>query len=98
VLYSVPGWGISGTFRNVVLDTAGNLYGTTHCDGSYEAGTVYELTPSGSNWNYTLLYTFTGGKDGLYSVSNLVSSGGKLYGTTLYGGENNDGVVYEVTP
>jgi len=98
VIYSVPGWGISGTFRNVVLDSSGNLYGTTHCDGSYNSGTVYELTPSGGNWKDTLLYTFTGGTDGLYSVSNLVSSQNKLYGTTLYGGSNNNGVVYEVTP
>jgi uncharacterized repeat protein (TIGR03803 family) len=98
VLYSEPGWGISGTFRNVVLDESGNIYASTHCDGDNNAGTVYELTPSGGNWNYTLLYTFTGGDDGLYSVSNLVLSQGKLYGTTLYGGENGDGVVYEVTP
>ncbi len=72
VLYSVPGWGISGTFRNVVLDGAGNLYATTHCDGAYNSGTVYELTPSGGSWTYKLLYTFTGGTDGQYSVSNPV--------------------------
>ncbi len=98
VLYSVPGWGISGSFRNVVLDSSGNLYGTTHCDGDYSAGTVYELSPSGGAWTYTLLYTFTGDSDGLYSVSNLVSSQNNLYGTTLYGGANGNGVVYEVTP
>jgi uncharacterized repeat protein (TIGR03803 family) len=98
VIYSVPGWGISGTYRDIVIDGSGNLYATTHCDGSYNAGTVYELTPSGGNWNYNQLYTFTGGTDGLYSVSNLVLSNGKLYGTTLYGGANNYGVIYEVTP
>jgi len=98
VLYSVSGWGISGSFRNVVLDTAGNIYGTTHCDGDYSAGTVYELTPSGGTWTYNQLYTFTGGNDGQYSVSNLVFSQNKLYGTTLYGGSNGSGVVYEVTP
>ena len=98
VLYSLPGWGISGTFRNVVLDSSGNLYGTTHCDGDYNSGTVYELTPSGDSWTYTLLYTFTGSTDGLYSVSDLVLSQKKLYGTTLYGGANGNGVVYEVTP
>jgi uncharacterized repeat protein (TIGR03803 family) len=98
VVYSVPGWGISGTFRNVVLDTAGNIYATTHCDGAYNGGTVYELTPSGGNWTYNLLYNFTGGSDGQYSVSNLVVNQGKLYGTTLYGGSNGNGVVYEVTP
>ena len=98
VVYSVPGWGISGTFRNLVLDASGNIYATTHCDGAYNAGTVYELSPSGGNWTYNLLFNFTGGADGQYSVSNLVLSEGKLYGTTLFGGENGNGVVYEVTP
>jgi uncharacterized repeat protein (TIGR03803 family) len=98
VVYSVPGWGISGTFRDVVLDGSGNLYANTHCDGDYGSGTVYELSPSNGTWTYTLLYTFTGGSDGQYSVSNLVLNQGKLYGTTLYGGENGNGVVYEVTP
>jgi hypothetical protein len=56
------------------------------------------LTPSGGDGTYTLLYTFTGGSDGLYSVSNLVLSEGKLYGTTLYGGADNSRFGYEVTP
>jgi uncharacterized repeat protein (TIGR03803 family) len=99
VIYSVPGWGISGSFRNVALDMAtGNLYGTTHCDGDYNSGTVYALKPSGGTWDYSLLYTFTGGDDGLYSFSNLVLNQGKLYGTTKYGGTKNKGVVFEVTP
>jgi uncharacterized repeat protein (TIGR03803 family) len=97
VIYSVPGWGISGTFRNVLLDSADNVYATTHCDGANNAGTVYKLSLSRGAWEYTLLYTFTGGNDGLYSVSDLVLNDGKLYGTTLYGGEDNNGVVYEVT-
>ena len=98
-VYSVPGWGISGSFRNVVLDPAsGNLYATTHCDGDYNSGTVFKLTPAGGNWNYTLLHTFTGGRDGLYSFSNLVLNQGKLYGTTKYGGSKNNGVVFAITP
>jgi uncharacterized repeat protein (TIGR03803 family) len=97
-LYSVPGSGISGTFRDLVLDSSGNLYATTHCDGQNSAGTVYELSPAGESWNYTLLYTFTGGTDGLYSFSNLVLSAGKLYGTTKNGGSSGNGVIFEVTP
>ena len=94
----MPGWGISGSFRDLVLDAKGNIYGTTHCDGEYSSGTVYELTRSGGTWNYTLLYTFTGGSDGLYSFSNLVLNQGNLYGTTAYGGSQGAGVVFEVTP
>jgi uncharacterized repeat protein (TIGR03803 family) len=98
VLYSVPGWGISGSYRNLVLDASGNLYGTTHCDGNDGAGTVYKLAPSNGGWTYTVLYTFTGGSDGLYSFSNLVINKGNLYGTTLYGGAHNNGVVFKITP
>jgi uncharacterized repeat protein (TIGR03803 family) len=98
VLASQPGWGISGTFRDLMLDASGNIFGTTHCDGDNSAGTIYELTPSGGRWNYTLLYTFTGGSDGLYSISNLVMNNGKLYGTTIDGGADGAGVIYELVP
>jgi len=98
VLYALSGWGISGSFRNILL-SGGKIYATTHCDGNYDAGTVYELTRSGSTWNYTSLYVFTGGSDGLYSFSNLVfDSQGNLWGTTNQGGANGAGVVFKVTP
>ncbi len=54
VLYSVPGWGISGSFRNLLLDDAGNIYGTTHCDGDDSAGTIFKLAPSGGGWGVHL--------------------------------------------
>jgi uncharacterized repeat protein (TIGR03803 family) len=98
VLYSVPGWGISGSFRNLVFDESGNIFGTTHCDGDDSAGTVYELSPSGGGWKYKLLYTFTGGSDGQFTISNLVLKNGKLYGTTIDGGVNGAGVIYKLTP
>jgi uncharacterized repeat protein (TIGR03803 family) len=98
-IQSVPGSGISGTFRNLILSSSGSLYATTHCDGDNNAGTVYELTPgAGGTWNYTLLYTFTGGTDGLFSFSNLVSFGNRLYGTTNEGGRYGYGTVFAVLP
>ncbi len=99
VLYSVPGWDISGSFRNLLLDETGTLYGTTHCDGDDSAGTIFKLAPThGGGWAYTLLYTFTGGSDGQFTISNLVLKGGKLYGTTIGGGADGAGVVYTLTP
>ena len=98
VLYSIPGWGISGAFRDLLMDHAGNLYGTTHCDGAYSAGTVYKLKPAAGSWTYTSLYVFTGGTDGLYSYSNLVLRDGRIYGTTNQGGANGLGVVFEIVP
>ena len=97
VIYSNPGWGISGSFRNVALDASGNLYGTTHCDGANDAGTIYKLTPASGSWTYTSLYVFEGGSDGLYSFSNPLLEAGHLFGTTKQGGGDGDGVVWEIT-
>jgi uncharacterized repeat protein (TIGR03803 family) len=97
-LYSLPGWGISGTFRNILLRN-GDIYATTHCDGNNNAGTVYELSKSSGTWNYAQLYSFTGSSDGLYSVSTPVfDKDGNLWATTRYGGTNNQGVVFEIKP
>ena len=96
-IYTLAGWGISGSYRDVLLDASGNVYATTHCDGANNAGTVYKLT--NGTWSYDELYTFTGGTDGLYSFSNLVAdSKGNLYGTTRYGGADGAGVAFKVTP
>ncbi|MGD0569471.1 MAG: choice-of-anchor tandem repeat GloVer-containing protein [Candidatus Sulfotelmatobacter sp.] len=97
VLYSNPGWGISGSYRNLTLDASGNLYGTTHCDGADSAGTVYKLSQESGSWTYTSLYVFTGGTDGQYSYSNPVVEGDRVFGTTRFGGANGGGVVWEIT-
>jgi|SRR5580704_1829830 uncharacterized repeat protein (TIGR03803 family) len=99
VLYSLPGWGISGSFRNLLL-TSNKIYATTHCDGANSAGTVYELTRSRTGtWSYVSLYVFTGGTDGLFSFSNLVlDKTGDLYGTTKQGGAIGNGVLFKVHP
>jgi uncharacterized repeat protein (TIGR03803 family) len=99
VLYAIPGWDISGAFANLYLDSSGNIWGATHCDGSEEAGTVYELTNSGGTWNYNSLYIFTGGTDGAYVYSTLVfDKQGNLYGTAKSSGGKGFGVVFKITP
>jgi uncharacterized repeat protein (TIGR03803 family) len=98
VLYGLSGWAISGSFRNLLLES-GKIYATTHCDGADNSGTIYELTLSGGSWTYNPLYVFTGGSDGQYSFSNLVADkNGNLYGTTLLGGAHGFGVAFKVTP
>ena len=60
------------------------------------AGIVYKLDPKG---NQTVLYSFTGGSDGGYPYAGVIrDSAGNLYGTTLFGGPANSGVVYKVDP
>jgi uncharacterized repeat protein (TIGR03803 family) len=98
VLTSIPGWGVSGSFRSLMFDGSNTIYATTHCDGDDRSGTVYRLSQVDGKWVYTLLYTFRGGDDGKYVFSNLVLSGGKLYGTSNVGGTNGKGVIFEVNP
>jgi len=96
-----------GPWAGVILDAAGNLYGTTQWAGTPEgggAGTVFKLTPGLNKhnkviWNFTTLYSFTGGADGGNVTSPVVlDNAGNVYGTTTSGGAYNQGVVYEVTP
>jgi uncharacterized repeat protein (TIGR03803 family) len=47
----------------VVVDSAGNVYGSTITGGTGGGGTVFELSPSGSGWTYQTLYSFTGSHD-----------------------------------
>lgn len=81
---------------NLVLDSAGNLYGTTvnggakSCPNGFAGcGTVFELSPptNGGAWTETLLYSFKGGKiDGANPQAGVVfDPSGNLYGTTAYG-------------
>ncbi len=98
VLHSFSGSDGAYPEAGVVLDAAGNLYGTTSLGGPANAGIVFKLTPVAKNtWTYKVLYSFTGGTDGGNPWSTVVlDSAGNLYGTTSSGGASNQGVVYEV--
>jgi uncharacterized repeat protein (TIGR03803 family) len=83
----------------VTLDAQGNIYGTTSLGGANGAGVVYELSPSGSGWGQTVLYTFEGLNDGQNPVGGVIlDEAGNLYGTTFDGGANGGGTVYEMSP
>jgi uncharacterized repeat protein (TIGR03803 family) len=103
-LYGLSGGTECGVYGDLVMDQAGNLYGTTLCDGAYGLGSVFKLTPSNGGWTYTSLHDFTGGSDGANASCNLVFDGaGNLYGTAVAGGTGSNctggcGVVFEITP
>jgi uncharacterized repeat protein (TIGR03803 family) len=79
---------------SVILDSKGNVYGTTHLGGKVGVGTVYKITPAGKE---SILHSFKGGKDGIFPESDLMfDKNGNLYGTTYYGGEFDSGAVFEV--
>jgi uncharacterized repeat protein (TIGR03803 family) len=81
----------------VVMDAAGNVYGTTENGGSFESGTIFKVDKSGEE---TVLYSFTGGSDGCFPIGVILDSGGNLYGVTAFGGSgfcsNGDGVVFKI--
>jgi len=102
-IYGLTGSYQCGPWGTLVMDGAGNLYGTTNCDGKYGWGSVFKLTPSGGSWTYTSLHDFTGGSDGAYPFGSvLLHPNGKLYGTAAGGGlqqcTEGCGVVWEITP
>jgi uncharacterized repeat protein (TIGR03803 family) len=86
-------------YGGLILDSAGNLYGTT-ADGGIQGcvpagcGTVFKLAPDGSE---TILHFFAASNDGENPMAGLIEDGaGNLYGTTEYGGASNAGTVFEI--
>jgi uncharacterized repeat protein (TIGR03803 family) len=85
VLYSFPG-GANSSDPNghLVMDGAGNLYGTTNSAfNSQGFGIVFKLDTTG---NLTVLYDFTVAADGEYPNSLVMDPAGNLYGVTMGGG------------
>ncbi len=79
----------------LVLDQAGNLYGTTEQGGSGNGGTVFELSPSGGAWNFAVLHSFTGRYGPLATLA--MDPAGNLYGTTFSVGAFSEGSVFKLT-
>lgn len=101
VLYSFGSQAGDGVFPqgDLISDKTGNLYGTTSTGSPNSNGTVFKLTPTGTE---TTLYTFCSQPncaDGAGSTAGVTMDKlGNLYGTTQYGGAYGNGVVFKVTP
>jgi len=110
VLYRFSGADGSLPQGGVILDSSGNLYGTTSSGGTASncqpagCGTVFKVDKKG---NETVLYSFTGGTDGGEPIAGLVlDNAGNLYGTAFYGGYTQGslcfpggcGTVFKLTP
>ena len=100
-----------GPVADLIIDAAGNLYGTTSAGGNTgntnSRGVVFELTPNQAQtaWTYSVLYRFCSKSncvDGASPFSDLIMDrDGNLFGTTQDGGNQlpyGSGVIFEMTP
>jgi len=103
VLHSFAGAPADGAFpqAGLTFDVAGNLYGTASLGGAGDQGALFELTPSGSAWNLTVLHSFAGGSDGAQPLGGVIFDvQGNLYGTTSQDGTSGiaGGTAFRLTP
>ena len=89
-------------YAGLTLGKDGNFYGTSYLGGQFGAGTVFKLTPGGSE---SVLYSFSGGgavagsNDGASPYAAVIQgSDGNLYGTTATGGAYSAGSVFRINP
>lgn len=82
----------------LVMDHGGKLYGTTSVGGPSNYGIVFELTQSAGTWSETILNDFNGTNGNGPNAAVTLDSFGNLYGTTVNGGSEGGGVVFEVKP
>jgi uncharacterized repeat protein (TIGR03803 family) len=95
----------AGPTGGLVIDAAGNLYGTTGGGGGSGCsdagcGTVFQIAPDGTE---SILYAFQGDSDGSGPIGLVLDSTGNLYGVTGGGGNcssyyNDCGTIYKLSP
>jgi uncharacterized repeat protein (TIGR03803 family) len=113
ILHNFDYNGADGIFPDagVILDAAGNLYGTTHEGGTGSCkikvvvgcGTLFELSPAaGGAWTETIVHSFQDNTtDGQYPQAGaglLMDGSGNIFGTTGFGGAHSKGTVFEFSP
>jgi uncharacterized repeat protein (TIGR03803 family) len=83
-------------YAGLIQATNGNLYGTTNLGGGHGAGEVFKITPGGA----LTPYGFCSKRSCAHRpyAALIQATNGNLYGTTLRGGTNNYGTVFEITP
>ena len=84
----------AGPYCGLVLGADGNFYGTTSQGGSYNLGTVFQVTPGGV---FTSLVSFNGTNGATPYAALTPASGGILYGVTWAGGVSNWGTIFLIT-
>jgi len=87
-------------FPTTLLESGGKLYGVTTNGGKNGMGTLFEYSPSTNT--YVVKFHFIN-NTGNYKGTNpachlLLAANGKIYGTTMSGGSNDNGTLFEYAP
>jgi uncharacterized repeat protein (TIGR03803 family) len=99
VLFNFGGLNGAHPTAGLVMDANGALYGTASTRSGKLSGVVFQLTPSGGAYTYQVIHSFGAAGDGDYPNCDLVfGPKGTLYGTTVFGGVEGFGTVFELTP
>ena len=83
---------------SLIADANGDLFGTTDEGGANDDGTVFEIakTAGGYASTPTTLVSFNGANGAAPSGSLIADANGDLFGTTVSGGANDVGTVFEI--
>lgn len=105
VLHTFSGPDGDSLEAGLTMDQAGNLYGTAYGGGNFSGvcqgvgcGVVFKMTRHGSEWVLNPLYKFSGSDGSNPAARVLFGPDGSLYGTTVYGGASNAGIVFRLQP
>jgi uncharacterized repeat protein (TIGR03803 family) len=99
-LYTFPFSDGNSPYTGLVGDGNGNLFGTAG-GGAYDMGSVFEMSPTQSGgWTESVIYSFSGyiAGDSVGPSALIADSSGNFYGTTVAGGTNAVGTIFELSP
>jgi uncharacterized repeat protein (TIGR03803 family) len=86
---------------NLTLDPSGDIFGTTtggYSGCTYQCGMVYRLSRSNGQWGESVIYTFDGTHGASPNPGLARDSAGNFYGSTILGGSNDFGEIFELKP
>lgn len=95
IIYNFHDHQYGGFPSGLIIDPAGNLYGTI-CESFEGVGWVFGLSRYGDSWVFHLLSSLPGSSCGFTGTLTL-DSAGNLYGTTTNGGAYDRGTIYKLT-
>lgn len=101
VLYTFSGnGGGEDPYAGMIMPAKGKLYGTAIESGSNDGGVAFELVLGTKHqWTEKALHAFGAPGDGNAPYGGVIADKrGNLYGTTVFGGASNSGIVYELSP